>query len=64
MEQAIRVEAITTATSTTLDYAPVRRRRTLAEVIDVELWAVVAVVVALVAADAACIVLVLLPSSP
>ena len=44
----------------TLDYATRRRRRTLAEVIDVELWAAIGVVVALLVADVACIVLILL----
>jgi hypothetical protein len=45
----------------TLDYASRRRRRTLAEIVDVELWAAVGVVVALLAADVACIIIILLP---
>jgi hypothetical protein len=44
----------------TLDYATRRRRRTLAETIDLELWAAVGLVVALLVADLGCIVLVLL----
>jgi hypothetical protein len=44
----------------TLDYASRRRRRTLAEVIDVELWAAVGVVVALLVVDVGCIVLIFL----
>jgi hypothetical protein len=44
----------------TLDYASRRRRRTLAERIDLELWAAVGVVVALLVADLGCIVLILL----
>ena len=44
----------------TLDYASRRRRRTLAQTIDVELWAAVGVVVALLIADVGFIVLILL----
>ena len=44
----------------TLNYATRRRRRTLAETIDLELWAAVGVVVALLAADFVCIVLILM----
>ena len=44
----------------TLDYATRRRRRTVAETIDLELWAAVGVVVALLAADFVCIVLILM----
>jgi hypothetical protein len=43
-----------------LDYAARRRRRTLAQRIDVELWTAVGVVVALLVADVGCIVLILL----
>jgi hypothetical protein len=46
----------------TLDYASRRRRRTLAQTIDVELWAVVGVAVALLVGDVGCIVLILLHS--
>ena len=49
-----------TTRTTPLDYASVRRRRRLAEVIDVELWAVVGLVVALLLLDLACIMLILL----
>ena len=45
---------------TMLDYATRRRRRTLTERIDVELWVAVGVVVALLVADLGCIVLILL----
>ena len=48
------------STTIALEYATVRRRRRLAEVIDVELWAAVGVVVALLVADVGCIVLILL----
>jgi hypothetical protein len=48
------------ATTTTLDYATVRRRRRVAEVIDVELWAVVGVVAVLLLLDGACIIFLLL----
>jgi len=44
----------------TLDYATRRRRRTVMETIDLELWAAVGVVVALLVADLGCIVLILL----
>jgi hypothetical protein len=43
-----------------LEYAAPPRRRPLGTVIDLELWAVVGVVVALLVADAGCIVLILL----
>jgi hypothetical protein len=46
----------------TLDYACRRRRRSLSEMIDVELWAVVGLVVALLIGDLGCIVLILLHS--
>jgi hypothetical protein len=42
-----------------LDYASAPRRRRLAEIVDVELWAAVGVVVALLAADVACIIILL-----
>ena len=48
------------AEKVTLDYASRRRRRTLAQTVDLELWAAVGVVVALLAADVACIVLLIL----
>ena len=48
-----------TTKTTPLDYASVRRRRRLAEV-DVGLWAVVGLVVALLLLDLACIMLILL----
>jgi len=44
----------------TLDYATRRRRRTLAQTIDLELWAAIGVVVALLLADFVCIVLILM----
>ena len=44
----------------TLDYASRRRRRTLAQTIDLELWAAVGVVVALLVVDVGCIVVILL----
>ena len=43
-----------------LNYASVRPRRRLAQVIDLELWAVVALVVALIGVDVVVIVLILL----
>jgi hypothetical protein len=49
-----------TADKLTLNYATRRRRRTLAETMDLELWAAVGVVIALLAADFACIVLILM----
>ena len=48
------------ADKVTLDYASRRRRRTLAQTIDVELWAAVGVVVALLVADVGCILVLLL----
>ena len=45
-----------------LDYASRRRRRPLAAIIDLELWAVVGVAVALLVGDLGCIVLILLHS--
>jgi hypothetical protein len=45
-----------------LDYASRRRRRPLAATIDLELWAVVGVAVALLVGDLGCIVLILLNS--
>ena len=44
----------------TLEYAVPPRRRSLAAMIDLELWAAVGVVVALLVGDAGCIVLILL----
>jgi hypothetical protein len=44
----------------TLNYAARRRRRTLAQVIDLELWAAVGLVVALLVLDLGCIVVILL----
>jgi hypothetical protein len=43
-----------------LDYASRRPRRTLRQLIDVELWAAVGVVVALLMLDLGCIVFILL----
>ena len=46
----------------TLDYATRQRRRTLAQTIDLELWAAVGLVVALLMLDFGCIVVILLRS--
>ena len=45
-----------------LNYASPRRRRTLTQLIDVEFWAAVGVVVALLMLDLGCIVFILLRS--
>ena len=50
------------ANKITLDYATRRRRRSLTQIVDVELWAAVGVVVALLVADLGCIVMILLRS--
>ena len=50
----------TPSNTITLDYARARPRRRLDQVIDVELWAAVGVVVALLVVDVGCIVLILL----
>jgi len=47
-------------TTTTLDYATRRRRRTLAQTIDLELWAAVGLVLALLMLDLGCIIVILL----